>query len=58
MTDYWYSCRGEKVKLKSSDHTEFKHGRYFLVVCAKCCNVPVTHLLRREEKKKIVAKKA
>ena len=63
MTDWWYTCRGREVKLTEVDQTALKHGKYFLVICGKCCNVAVTHLLwRREEKedkkKEVVVKTA
>jgi hypothetical protein len=27
---------------------EHEHGKYLVVVCDKCCNVPVMHLLKKK----------
>ena len=45
---FTYECKGQTIVL-SDEETRHEHGKYFVVVCDKCCNVPVLHLL--EEKK-------
>jgi len=44
---YVYYCKGEEIELTTED-TSDEHGRYFVVVCDKCCNIPVFHLLERK----------
>lgn len=43
-----YECKGETIEL-SDEQTEHEAGRYFVVLCDKCCNIPVFHLLRQKE---------
>ena len=43
---YVYECNGKTIVL-TDEETRHEHGRYFVVVCDKCCNVPVLHLLRK-----------
>ena len=42
---FTYECRGETIVL-TNEETRHENGKYFVVVCDKCCNVPVLHLLR------------
>lgn len=46
---WYYYCKGKKIYVDKSE-VVFEHGRYPLVVCDKCCNIPVTHLVTKEEK--------
>jgi hypothetical protein len=45
--DYVYTCRNKEIQL-TDEKTDIKHGKYFLVVCDKCCNIPVLHMLHRK----------
>ena len=45
---YVYECDGKAVTL-TDEKTEHVHGKFFTVICEKCCNVPVLHLLERAE---------
>ena len=45
---FTYECKGKTIDL-TDEETLNEHGKYFVVICNKCCNVPVFHLL--EEKK-------
>jgi len=42
---FTYECNGETVTL-TNEETSHENGRYFCVICNKCCNVPVLHLLK------------
>lgn len=44
---FWYECNGEKKTYTPDMPVEHEHGKYLVVVCDKCCNVPVMHLLRK-----------
>jgi hypothetical protein len=46
---YIYECEGKIKQLKDDDETKLEHNTYFVIVCKKCCNVPVFHLLKRGE---------
>lgn len=43
---YTYECNGKTITL-TNEKTDHVHGKYFIVICDKCCNVPVSHLLER-----------
>lgn len=43
---YEYECNGKTIQL-TNEKTEHEHGKFFVVICEKCCNVPVYHLLIR-----------
>lgn len=43
---YEYECKGETIIL-TNERTEHEAGKYFVVFCERCCNVPVYHLLRK-----------
>ena len=45
---YVYECDGKAVTL-TDEKTEHVHGKFFTVICEKCCNVPVLHFLERAE---------
>ena len=45
---FTYECNGQTIEL-TNEKTLHELGRYFVVVCDKCCNVPVLHLLKKEE---------
>ena len=47
VNKYTYECNGEKIVL-TDEETLHEHGKYFVVKCEKCCNVPVLHLLKKE----------
>ena len=47
-TKFTYECKGETISL-TTEETKHQSGRYFMVVCDKCCNVPVLHLLQQED---------
>ena len=40
---FTYECDGKIVTL-TDEETLHEHGRFFVVRCKKCCNVPVFHL--------------
>ena len=42
-----YNCNGKDIVL-TDEKTEHEHGKYFVVICDKCCNIPVFHLLREK----------
>ena len=41
-----YECGDETVEL-TNEETYLEGGKYFVVVCDKCSNIPVFHLLRK-----------
>jgi hypothetical protein len=43
---FTYECQGKTIELKDEE-TSHEHGRYFVVKCDKCCNIPVFHLLKK-----------
>jgi len=43
-----YKCNGKTITL-TNEKTEFVHGKYFAVICNKCCNIPVLHLIEVEQ---------
>jgi hypothetical protein len=45
---FTYECNGETITL-TDEETSHESGRYFVVKCDKCCNVPVYHLLQKEK---------
>jgi len=48
LTDkFTYECSGKIITL-TDEETLHEHGRYFVVRCKKCCNVPVLHLLKKQ----------
>ena len=42
---YEYKCNGKTIKL-TNEKTEHEHGKYFMVICDKCCNVKQTGVCR------------
>jgi len=44
---FTYECNGKTITL-TDEETYHEAGKYFIVRCDKCCNVPVFHLLRKE----------
>lgn len=44
---FTYECKGKTITL-TDEETSHENGKYFVVICKKCCNVPVLHLLRKE----------
>jgi len=44
--EFTYECKGKTIKL-TDEETYHEHGKYFVVLCDKCCNVPVFHLLTK-----------
>ena len=44
INEYTYECNGETITL-TDEETRHEHGKYFVVVCHKCSNVPVLHIL-------------
>ena len=48
--NYIYECDGRIFPLEEFDETVVEHKKYFCVVCTKCSNVPVLHMLERGEK--------
>lgn len=42
-----YECKGETIEL-TNEETQHEAGRFFVVICNKCCNIPVFHLLKRK----------
>jgi len=47
--NYVYNCNGQEKVLTDDQETKVEHGRYFVVVCSDCCNVPVLHMLDRKD---------
>lgn len=47
--NYVYDCNGDVKKLTDDQATIVEHKKYFCVVCSDCCNVPVLHMLRRDD---------
>lgn len=47
INKYTYECDGKTITL-TNEKTEHSFGKYFVVICDKCCNIPVTHLLKKE----------
>ena len=47
INSYTYECEEQTIKL-TNEKTYHEHGRYFVVECEKCCNIPVYHLLTRK----------
>ena len=52
MIERWfYYCKGEK---KETTFEDIKRGEFTgsvrppLIVCDKCCNIPVTHIVEKE----------
>ena len=46
---YEFWCDG-KIKQYTADmHTEYENGKYLVVRCEECCNIPVFHLLYKRE---------
>ena len=43
---YKYKCNGKTVIL-FDEKTEHVNGNYFCVICEKCSNIPVFHILRK-----------
>jgi len=43
---YIYKCNGKIVTL-TNEKTDHLHGMFFVVICDKCCNISVLHLLER-----------
>jgi hypothetical protein len=41
-----YECNGEIIQL-TDEKTSHERGKYFVVLCDKCCNIPVFHLLKK-----------
>jgi len=46
---YVYQCNGKDITL-TDEQTDEVHGMFFVVICDKCSNVPVLHLLERRSK--------
>lgn len=46
--NYVYTCNGKEHMVKDTDECIVEHNKYFCVICHKCCNVPVLHLLERK----------
>ena len=46
--NYVYDCGGEEKTLTDDDNTKVEHGKYFVIVCNNCCDIPVLHMLRRK----------
>lgn len=44
-----YECNGKRKPYDPSMQTEHEHGKYLVVRCEECCNVPVFHLLEKEK---------
>ena len=44
---FTYECNGETITL-TNEETKHASGKYFVVVCDKCCNIPVLHSLRED----------
>ena len=44
---FTYECN-EKTFTLTDEETFHESGRYFVVRCDKCCNIPVYHLLTKE----------
>jgi len=45
--EYTYECQNTVKNLKDDQPTKVEHGKYFYMICNECCNVPVAHLLTR-----------
>jgi hypothetical protein len=45
---FTYECNGKTIVL-TNEETSHENGKYFCVKCDKCCNVPVLHLLRKQD---------
>ena len=43
---FTYECDGETIDL-TDEETSHQNGKYFVVLCDKCCNIPVFHLLTK-----------
>jgi hypothetical protein len=43
---YTYECNGKTVQF-NDEPAEHDHGKWLVVRCEKCCNVPVLHLLKK-----------
>jgi len=43
---FTYQCKGKTIQL-TNEKTSHQTGRYFVVECDKCCNVPVFHMLTK-----------
>ena len=41
-----YQCKGKTIEL-TNEKTYHEHGKYLVVECDKCCNIPVFHLLEK-----------
>lgn len=46
--EYFFVCNDKVIPYDSSMHVEHEHGKYLVVRCEECCNVPVYHLLERK----------
>jgi hypothetical protein len=46
--NYVYDCKNETKKITDDHETKVLHKRYFVVTCNECSNIPVCHLVRRE----------
>ena len=49
---FTYECSGKTIVL-TDEKTSHENGKYFCVICDKCCNVPVLHSLRKESSGRI-----
>jgi len=43
---YFYECEG-KIKKYKGEQAEHENGRFLVIKCEVCSNVPVYHLLRK-----------
>jgi hypothetical protein len=46
--NFVYECKDKTITL-SNEETSHASGKFFVVVCDKCCSIPVFHLLTKEE---------
>lgn len=49
---FTYECKGKTIDL-TDEKTLNEHGKYFVVICNKCCNVPVFHLLEEKNNQRL-----
>ena len=49
---YVYNCNGREVTLTDDDATKIRkvsNKMFFFIICDKCCNIKVLHILRRAD---------
>jgi len=44
---YYYECESKVKPFNPEMKTDHVHGKYLVVICEDCCNVPVCHLLKK-----------